>query len=91
MTKEKISPTPPITTATVTKIGFYITQAYNRLDVLDIGNKLEVVDPQPALPVSPSTGFTFKGIWAKTDENVVFFLDEGHYTLHITGKVMQLN
>ena len=65
MTKEKISPTPPITTATVTKIGFYITQAYNRLDVLDIGNKLEVVDPQPALPVSPSTGFTFKGIWAK--------------------------
>ena len=91
MTKEKISPTPPIITATVTKIGYYVTQGYRSIEILDVGNKLEVIDPQPALPVFASNGKTFKGIWAKTDENVVFFLDEGHYTLHITGKVMQLN
>jgi hypothetical protein len=84
MTKETIAPTPPIKTATVTEIGFYITQGY-KFVFLDVGNKLEVLDPQPEHPTSTSTGITFKGVWAKTDKNVVVFLDDGDYTLHITG------
>lgn len=91
MTKETIAPTPPITIATVTKIGYYVTEGYRRIEMLDVGNKLEVVNPQPALPVFASNGKTFKGIWAKTNEDEVFFLDDGHYTLHITEEVMQFN
>ena len=82
-----------MTTATVTEKGYYDTQG-DRFVLLNVGDKLEVLDPQPEPPnfrTKYITGNVFKGIWAKTDTNVVAFLEDGNFTLTITGKVMQLN
>jgi len=77
-----------MTTATVTEKGYYDTQG-DRFVLLNVGDKLEVLDPQPE-PHNFARKY-ITGIWAKTDTNVVVFLEDGNFTLHITGRIMQFN
>ena len=66
-----------MTTATVTEKGYYDTQG-DRFVLLNVGDKLEVLDPQPEPPNFRTKYIT--GLWAKTDTNVVAFLEDGNFT-----------
>lgn len=64
-----------MTTATVTEKGFYDTQG-DRFVLLNVGDKLEVLDTQPEPPTKSK-----RGLWAITDKNVVVFLEDGNFTV----------